>query len=69
VFLPRLDADGVGEKRRRGEDDETYAERMALLRRQLFVAMTRARDGLWLGWVGTPTSFLDQLAVSSSVDP
>jgi superfamily I DNA/RNA helicase len=58
VFLPRLDSDGLGEARRPGEDDETYAERMALLRRQLFVAMTRARDALWLGWLGVPSELI-----------
>ena len=30
------------------EGDEAYRERSSLQRRQLFVAMTRARDGLWL---------------------
>jgi hypothetical protein len=58
VFLPRLDADGLREERRRGEDQASYAERLDLLRRQLFVAMTRARDALWLGWVAEPSSIL-----------
>ncbi|HKG49198.1 MAG TPA: 3'-5' exonuclease, partial [Actinomycetales bacterium] len=31
------------------EPDEAYRERAALARRRLFVAMTRARDRLWLG--------------------
>jgi hypothetical protein len=35
--------------RRDGESDDAYAERAGLERRQLFVAMTRARDLLWLG--------------------
>lgn len=43
------------------EDDDTYRERLGLLRRQLFVAMTRARDRLWSGWVGRPPNLLAQL--------
>ena len=31
------------------ESDDAYRERTELERRVLFVAMTRARDGLWLG--------------------
>ncbi|NEE01147.1 UvrD-helicase domain-containing protein [Phytoactinopolyspora halotolerans] len=58
VYLPRLDLDGLSEAQRRNEDDKTYAERIALLRRRLFVAMTRARDALWLGWVGAPSSLI-----------
>lgn len=34
------------------ESDEAYQDRAELQRRQLFVAMTRARDRLWLGSVG-----------------
>ncbi len=58
VFLPRLDPEGLRETRGVDEDDASYAERIDLLRRQLFVAMTRARDRLWLGWVGSPSSLL-----------
>jgi hypothetical protein len=58
VFLPRLDADGLHEERRNGEDETAHAERMQLLRRQVFVAMTRARDGLWGGWVGEPSTII-----------
>lgn len=58
VFLPRLDADSLGERRRFNEDAETYEERVELLRRRLFVSMTRARDGLWCGWVGQPSALL-----------
>jgi hypothetical protein len=58
VFLPRLDADGLHEERRNGEDETAHAERMELLRRQVFVAMTRARDGLWGGWVGEPSTII-----------
>lgn len=34
-----------------GETDASYAERCERLRRELFVGMTRARDGLWLGYL------------------
>jgi hypothetical protein len=64
VFLPRLDPDGIGETQRHHEDDQTHAERLDLLRRQLFVAMTRARDALWGGWVGQPTSLLRSSAAA-----
>jgi superfamily I DNA/RNA helicase len=70
VYLPRLDADGLREAQRPDEDDESHRERLALLRRQLFVAMTRARDGLWLGYVGTPSVLLpDSLRDSSAAQP
>jgi superfamily I DNA/RNA helicase len=59
VFLPRLDPEGLGEERRHDEDEQAHAERLELLRRQLFVAMTRARDHVWAGWVGRPASILD----------
>jgi superfamily I DNA/RNA helicase len=52
VFLPRL-VDGPG-TRWIDESDAAYRERIELERRELFVGMTRARDGLWLG-------FLDEL--------
>ncbi|MFG3420593.1 UvrD-helicase domain-containing protein [Micromonospora sp. NPDC048063] len=69
VFLPRLDPDGLPERRSRGEDADTHSERLALLRRQLFVAMTRARDGLWLGWVGEPSSLLPPSLTGKSAAP
>lgn len=50
VFLP--DSDRAVPDRRPEEPDEAYEERVALARRQLFVAMTRARDRLWLGSLG-----------------
>ena len=62
VFLPRLDPEGLQEAQRPSEDEATYAERLELLRRQVFVAMTRARDGLWGGWVGQRSSIIDRSA-------
>ena len=47
VFLP--DFDHAVAPRGISEAHETYLERAELERRQLFVAMTRARDGLGLG--------------------
>jgi superfamily I DNA/RNA helicase len=49
VFLPDL---RVGDPRPwLGESVEAYEERAARLRREEFVAMTRARDQLWLGYL------------------
>lgn len=47
VLLPELTPGDPAQWR--DESDEAYAERVARYRRELFVAMTRARDGLWLG--------------------
>jgi superfamily I DNA/RNA helicase len=58
VLLPCLGEGSLGERQRDGEDDSTFSERTDLIRRQLFVAMTRARDVLWMGSVGTPTELL-----------
>jgi len=69
VFLPRLDPAGLRDHPPRGTDPHTHAERLALLRRQLFVAMTRARDGLWLGWVGEPSSLLPPGLTGRSAAP
>ena len=49
VLLPGLSEGPV--KRWRGESDEALRERSERLRRELFVGMTRARDGLWLGYL------------------
>ena len=61
VFLPRLEPDSIGETKRFNEDEETHAERIELLRRQLFVAMTRARDGVWAGWVAERPKTLGEM--------
>ena len=34
-----------------GESDDSYRERAERQRRELYVGMTRARDGLWLGYL------------------
>lgn len=53
VYLPRYDAGLPAETKRgiEGAGTETARERAELARSQLFVAMTRARDVLWLGSV------------------
>jgi hypothetical protein len=47
VFIP--DRHAYPRPRLPHESDDAYRERAELERRVLFVAMTRARDGLWLG--------------------
>jgi len=47
VFIP--DRDRFPEPQRPGEPDDVYRERAERERRLLFVALTRARDGLCLG--------------------
>lgn len=49
VLLPGLEDGPV--KPWAGESDESYRERAERMRRELFVGMTRARDGLWLGYL------------------
>lgn len=50
VFLPLLE-DGPS-TRWVEETESAHRERVERERRELFVAMTRARDGLWLGFLG-----------------
>jgi superfamily I DNA/RNA helicase len=50
VFLPEHDR--AVPPQRASETDDAYRERAELQRRQLSVAMTRARDRLWLGETG-----------------
>ncbi|MCU1678083.1 MAG: nuclease [Frankiales bacterium] len=54
VLLARIDADmlPLASSQADGKAAEVQAERRELLKRQLFVAMTRARDSLWIGGVG-----------------
>jgi superfamily I DNA/RNA helicase len=49
VFLPAL-TDGPS-TRWVDEGESAHRERVERERRELFVGMTRARDGLWLGFV------------------
>jgi hypothetical protein len=49
VLLPGL-REGLPEPWH-GESDDSHRERAERMRRELFVGMTRARDGLWLGYL------------------
>ncbi len=49
VLLPQL-SDGP-RRVRQGESTDDHRDRLELERRTLFVGMTRARDGLWMGYV------------------
>lgn len=49
VLLPGLEEGPI--RPWRGESDESHRERAERMRRELFVGMTRARDGLWLGYL------------------
>jgi hypothetical protein len=40
-----------------------------MVKRQLFVAMTRARDGLWLGWAGRPSPLLPKRIIDMVREP
>ncbi|MEZ0166811.1 3'-5' exonuclease [Kineococcus sp. LSe6-4] len=49
VFLPGLREGGSAVKA--GESETAWRERLEVERRELYVGMTRARDGLWLGFL------------------
>ena len=50
-------------------DPESRDAYLAMVRRQLFVGMTRARDGLWLGWAGHPSPLLPKAIVDQAHEP
>lgn len=52
VLIP--DCDAIPGPQRTYESDDAYAERAARERARLFIGHTRARDGLWLGEIGSP---------------
>ena len=56
VFLPRLDDASLVTPYL--DQDVTAGERWAMLRREIFVAMGRARDTLTSTWVGVPSKVL-----------
>jgi hypothetical protein len=58
VFLPGLSDGEFPRPPSPGQDPAEYAEQRSLAISQLFVAMTRARDGLFLTCTGTPSSIL-----------
>lgn len=67
VFLPDVDR-AVGPMRPE-ESADAAAERQERERRQLFVAMTRARDRLWLGRTLAPEDPRDDTPSTSPVPP
>lgn len=48
VFLPEFDAHHFPRPQQTGQDDAEYADTRSLQISQVFVAMTRARDGLFV---------------------
>jgi superfamily I DNA/RNA helicase len=60
VLIPRLEPANMRDEPQKGEDHATCEERLARTRRELFVAMTRARDSVWIGHVGEPSALLGQ---------
>lgn len=58
MFFPRLDPTTLCAARQPDEHAETHAERVDLLARNVYVGMLRARDDLWIGWVGKPAALL-----------
>jgi hypothetical protein len=58
VFIPRAEPGMLKDAPLPGEDQPTHAERLDRTRRELYVALTRARDTAWVGWVGEPSALL-----------
>lgn len=56
VFLPSLGEGDFPRRQALGQPDDEYAESVALSLSQLYVAMTRARDGLFLLASGNPSA-------------
>jgi superfamily I DNA/RNA helicase len=59
VFLPFLGSAEFPRAQLAGQDDAEYAEQRVLAVNQLFVAMTRARDGLYLVCTGEPSTVIE----------
>lgn len=58
VLIPRLEPGTMHDGPRKGEDEAMCEERLAGTRRELFVAVTRARDSVWIGHVGDGSALL-----------
>jgi superfamily I DNA/RNA helicase len=58
VLIPRADADTLHDAPVTGEGVDTHAQRLDRTRRELFVAVTRARDSLWIGSAGVPSALV-----------
>ena len=60
VLVPRAEPGVLRDAATAGEDAATHQERLDRTRRELFVAITRARDSVWIGHVGGPSVLLNQ---------
>lgn len=58
VFIPRAEPETLRDAPLAGEDPATHAERLDRTRRELYVALTRARDTVWVGYVSKPSALL-----------
>ena len=58
VLIPRAEPAMLREAPGEGEDASSYEERLDRTRRELFVALTRARDTVWVGHVGEASGLL-----------
>jgi superfamily I DNA/RNA helicase len=58
VLIPRAEPGVLRDAALTGEDNSTHEERLDRTRRELFVAVTRARDTVWIGHVGDPSALL-----------
>lgn len=58
VLLPRTEPGVLRDEPFSGEDGPTLRSGLTRTRRELFVAITRARDTLWVGQVGEPSALL-----------
>ena len=58
VFLPDLSDGVVPRPRSEGQDEIEYADQRSLSLSQLFVAMTRPRDNLFVLYIDNPSEFL-----------
>ncbi len=58
VLVPRAEPGVLRDEPLSREDAATHQERLDRTRRELFVAVTRARDSVWIGHVGEATALL-----------
>lgn len=65
VFIPDLHQ--TPRPRAAGETEDAFQERCELEHRQLFVAMTRARDGLWLCRIDTAATSGPATSIDSAI--
>jgi len=66
VLVPRAEPRVLRDEPSAGEDEATHQERLDRTRRELFVAVTRARDTVWIGHVGEPSALLSPASWSAT---